>query len=139
MYYHVSDYRVRYADVDQMGFMYYGNYPRLYEIGRVEALRALGVRYKEMEEKGIWMPVYENHSRYIRPAEYDELLEITCKLETLPGTRIIFTSEIRNEDKVLIHVGKTTLVFLDSTSRKVIPCPPMILEKLQPYFSCDTG
>lgn len=139
MYQHVSTYRVRYADVDQMGYMYYGNYSRLYEIGRVEALRALGVRYREMEESGIWMPVYENNSRYIRPAQYDELLEITCKLETLPGTRIIFTSEIRNEENILIHVGRTTLVFLDGSTRKVIPCPAMILEKLQPYFSCDMG
>ncbi|MBX2952914.1 MAG: acyl-CoA thioesterase [Leadbetterella sp.] len=139
MYNHISSYRVRYADVDQMGYMYYGNYPRLYEIGRVEALRALGVRYRDMEESGVWMPVYENNSRYIRPAQYDELLEINCKLETLPGTRIIFTSEIRNEEHVLIHVGRTTLVFLDEATRKVISCPPMILEKLQPYFSCDTG
>lgn len=139
MYNHIATYRVRYADVDQMGYMYYGNYSRLYEIGRVEALRALGVRYRDMEESGIWMPVYENNSRYIRPAQYDELLEINCKLETLPGTRIIFTSEIRNEESVLIHVGRTTLVFLDGVTRKVISCPPMILEKLQPYFACDTG
>lgn len=139
MYNHIVTYRVRYADVDQMGYMYYGNYSRLYEIGRVEALRALGVRYRDLEESGIWMPVYENNSRYIRPAQYDELLEINCKLETLPGTRIIFTSEIRNEEDVLIHVGRTTLVFLDGTSRKVISCPGMILEKLQPYFSCESG
>lgn len=139
MYHHLSTYRVRYADVDQMGYMYYGNYSRLYEIGRVEALRALGVRYRNMEESGVWMPVYENNSRYIRPAQYDELLEINCRLETLPGTRIIFTTEIRNEENVLIHVGRTTLVFLDSTTGRVISCPAMILEKLQPYFSCDTG
>ncbi|WP_367915076.1 acyl-CoA thioesterase [Leadbetterella sp. DM7] len=139
MYSHISDYRVRYADVDQMGYMYYGNYPRLYEIGRVEALRALGVRYRDLEESGVWMPVYENNSRYIRPAQYDELLEINCKLETLPGTRIIFTSEIRNEEKALIHVGRTTLVFLDSTTRKIIPCPGIILKKLQPHFACETG
>ncbi len=139
MYSHRVTYRVRYADVDQMGYMYYGNYSRLYEIGRVEALRALGVRYRDLEESGIWMPVYENNSRYIRPAQYDELLEINCKLEALPGTRIIFTSEIRNEEDVLVHVGRTTLVFLDGTSRKVISCPDMILEKLQPYFSCETG
>lgn len=136
MYSHSSTYRVRYADVDQMGYMYYGNYSRLYEIGRVEALRALGVRYKEMEDSGIWMPVYENNSRYLKPAVYDDLLEITCKLETMPNTRIVFVCEIRNEEGVLLHIGKTTLVFLDGSTRKIMPCPLTIREKLLPYFAC---
>lgn len=136
MYSHSSTYRVRYADVDQMGYMYYGNYSRLYEIGRVEALRALGVRYKEMEDSGIWMPVYENNSRYLKPAVYDDLLEITCKLETMPSTRIVFVCEIRNEEGVLLHIGKTTLVFLDGSTRKIMPCPLTIREKLLPYFAC---
>ena len=65
MYQFESFYRVRYYDVDQMGFMYYGNYAMLFEIGRVEALRNLGVRYKDLEEDGIWMPVYENNSKYL--------------------------------------------------------------------------
>ncbi len=134
MYHHISSYRVRYADVDQMGYMYYGNYSKLYEIGRVEALRSLGVRYRDMEQGGVWMPVYENHSKYIKPAKYDELLEINCKLETLPSTRIVFTTEISNEEGVLIHVGKTTLVFLDEKSGKIMTCPKMILERLQPFF-----
>ena len=134
MYHHISSYRVRYADVDQMGYMYYGNYSKLYEIGRVEALRSLGVRYRDMEQGGVWMPVYENHSKYIKPAKYDELLEINCKLETLPSTRIVFTTEISNEEGVLIHLGKTTLVFLDEKSAKIMNCPKMILERLQPFF-----
>lgn len=134
MYNHISSYRVRYADVDQMGYMYYGNYSKLYEIGRVEALRNLGVRYRDMEQNGIWMPVYENHSKYIKPAKYDELLEINCKLEIIPSTRIVFTTEISNEEGILIHIGKTTLVFLDEKSGRIMSCPEMILEKLQPFF-----
>lgn len=134
MYSHLFNYRVRYADVDQMGYMYYGNYSKLYEIGRVEALRNLGVRYRDLEQSGIWMPVYENHSKYIKPAKYDELLEINCKLEVLPSTRIIFITEISNEEGVLIHTGKTTLVFLDGKSGKVMTCPEIISERLQPFF-----
>lgn len=134
MYNHVFNYRVRYADVDQMGYMYYGNYSKLYEIGRVEALRNLGVRYRDMEQNGIWMPVYENHSKYIKPAKYDELLEINCKLEVLPSTRIVFITEISNEEGIHIHTGKTTLVFLEGKSGKVIACPQIISEKLQPFF-----
>ena len=56
--------RVRYADTDQMGYVYYGNYGRFYEIGRVEALRSINFSYREMEESGMMMPVYENYSRY---------------------------------------------------------------------------
>lgn len=134
MYSHISEYRVRYADVDQMGYMYYGNYSKLYEIGRVEALRNLGVRYRDLEESGIWMPVYENSSKYIKPANYDDLLEIKCILHEMPRTRIEFTCEIRNEAAVLLHTGKTTLVFLDEKTRKVITCPMIILEKLSSYF-----
>ena len=134
MYTHVSSYRVRYADVDQMGYMYYGNYSKLYEIGRVEALRDLGVRYRDMEQDGIWMPVYENHSKYIKPAKYDDLLEINCKLDVLPSSRIVFTTEVKNEEGQLIHVGKTTLVFIAQKTGKIITCPEIILVKLRSYF-----
>ena len=134
MYNHISSYRVRYADVDQMGYMYYGNYSKLYEIGRVEALRDLGVRYRDMEQDGIWMPVYENHSKYIKPAKYDDLLEINCKLDVLPSSRIVFTTEVKNEEGQLIHVGKTTLVFIAQKTGKIITCPEIILVKLRSYF-----
>jgi acyl-CoA thioester hydrolase len=134
MYNHISTYRVRYADVDQMGYMYYGNYSKLYEIGRVEALRDLGIRYRNMEQDGIWMPVYENHSKYIKPARYDELLEINCKLNTLPSSRIVFSTEIRNEEGVLIHIGTTTLVFINEKTGKIMTCPEIILSQLRSYF-----
>ena len=134
MYNHISTYRVRYADVDQMGYMYYGNYSKLYEIGRVEALRDLGIRYRDMEQDGIWMPVYENHSKYIKPARYDELLEINCKLNALPSSRIVFLTEIRNEDGVLIHIGTTTLVFINEKTGKIMTCPDIILSQLRSYF-----
>ena len=90
MYTYSFPYRIRYADVDQMGYMYYGNYARLYEIGRVEALRDLGVRYKDLETAGVMMPVYENKSRYIAPALYDELVEIRIIINEIPKARIVF-------------------------------------------------
>lgn len=134
MYIFEYPYRVRYADVDQMGFMYYGNYAKLYEIGRVEALRALGIRYKDIEDAGIWMPVYENKSKYLEPAKYDELLTIKISLKVIPKFRIVFTVEIFNEDRKIIHEGETTLVFLNSVNQKVTVCPNEIIEKLKPYF-----
>ncbi len=127
-------YRVRYADVDQMGFMYYGNYARLYEIARVESLRSLGIRYKDIEEDGFLMPVYENKSRYIIPAKYDEELSIKVSLKEIPKVRIVFYYEIFNETKELIHTGETTLVFIKSDNNKITLCPNSIIERLQPYF-----
>ncbi len=134
MYSFESNYRVRYADVDQMGYMYYGNYAKLFEIGRVEALRNLGVRYKDLEESGIWMPVYENNSKYLEPAKYDELLTIRCILKEMPKVRIVFDTEIINENNKIIHRGLTTLVFIKAETQKITICPQVILDKLSPFY-----
>ncbi|WP_159470738.1 thioesterase family protein [Dyadobacter sp. 3J3] len=132
--YEVKGIRVRYADTDQMGYVYYGNYARYYEIGRVEALRSVGFSYKEMEETGVMMPVYENKSRYIKPARYDDELTIKVLMQKLPGTRVVFEYEIRNQDDVLLNVGETTLVFQKMDNAKLCIAPAELLEKLNPYF-----
>ncbi len=134
MYSFDSNYRVRYADVDQMGFMYYGNYAKLFEIGRVEALRNLGVRYKDLEDGGIWMPVYENNSKYLEPAKYGDYLTIRCILKEMPKVRIVFDTEILNENNKIIHKGLTTLVFIKADTQKITTCPQIIIEKLSPFF-----
>ncbi|UBM58930.1 acyl-CoA thioesterase [Marinilongibacter aquaticus] len=130
-------YRVRYADIDKMGFMYYGHYARLFEIARVEALRALGVRYRDLEDAGVIMPVRENKSKYLAPAKYDDLLTIKAMIKSMPGRRIVFDYEIANEEKKLIHIGETTLVFLNLSSQRVVECPEMISEVLRPYFPAE--
>src|ERR1041384_2936714 len=90
--------RVRYGETDQMGYMYYGNYALYYEVGRVEALRTLGVSYKEMEEQGIMLPVAELHTKYLRPALYDDLVTVKTTLKELPAHhKIQFHSELYNE------------------------------------------
>lgn len=132
--YEVKGIRVRYADTDQMGYVYYGNYARYYEIGRVEALRSVGFSYKEMEDTGVMMPVYENKSRYIKPARYDDELTIKVLMQKLPGTRVVFEYEIRNQDDVLLNVGETTLVFQKMENAKLCIAPAKLLEKLNPYF-----
>ena len=73
---HSVFYRVCYADTDQMGYVYYGNYARFYEIARVETLRHIGVSYKVLEEAGIGLPVYENYSKFHAPALYDDFIRI---------------------------------------------------------------
>ena len=132
--YEVKGIRVRYADTDQMGYVYYGNYARYYEIGRVEALRSLDFHYKAMEDEGLMMPVYENISRYHKPARYDDLLSIRVTLKQIPGIRVTFFYEIRNQDSVLLNSGETTLVFQRRDNGKLCSAPEKLLEKLKPHF-----
>ncbi len=134
MYQFETNIRVRYAETDQMGFVYYGNYATYYEVTRVEALRSLGISYKILEENGVLMPVLENWSKYIRPAKYDDLLTIKLFLKEIPSMRITFEYEVFNEDKKLINLGSTTLVFLDKSSGKPIQVPGVVQDVLKPYF-----
>ncbi|MFM7019308.1 MAG: acyl-CoA thioesterase [Aquirufa sp.] len=135
MYSHAVKYRVCYADTDQMGYVYYGNYARLYEIARVETLRSLGVSYKSLEDNGVGLPVAEHYTKFIAPGLYDDELTILCQVEKMPSAKIEFSYQIKNEQGVLINEGKTTLVFIDLVSKKVIKAPEFILNALRPYYS----
>jgi acyl-CoA thioester hydrolase len=126
--------RVRYADTDQMGYMYYGNYARLYEIGRVETLRAIGFSYRQMEESGIMMPVYDNYSRYLQPARYDDELTIRVIMEELPKVKVVFKYEIYNQHNTLLNTGITTLVFLNRDTNRPTRAPQYLVDLLKPYF-----
>jgi acyl-CoA thioester hydrolase len=128
-------YRVRYADIDLMGYVYYGHYARFYEIGRVEALRSIGMSYKELEVSGVMMPVYENKSRYIQPAKYDNLLTIRVLIKELPRARMVFFYEIYNEENVLLNTGESTLVFVKMETNRLTTAPQEMLDKLKPFFT----
>lgn len=130
----ITDIRVRYYDTDQMGIVYYGNYARFYEIGRVEVMRFLGMNYKELEERGISMPVYDLTSRFIRPARYDDLLTIRVTVPQLPKTRFMFTYEILNQEGVLLNTGQTTLVFVRTDTGRPCTAPHDLVEATKPFF-----
>jgi acyl-CoA thioester hydrolase len=135
MYSHEFKKRVRYGETDQMGYLYYGNYPQYYEIGRVEMLRSLGLTYKAMEEEqGILMPVVSMNIRYVRPAHYDELLTILTTLRQLPDRFITFHMELFNERGKLVNGATVKLCFVDAASGKTIPAPEMLVKQLKPYF-----
>lgn len=126
--------RVHYALTDQMGVVYHGHYAQFHEIGRTEAIRQLGYTYKDIEQMGIIMPVVEIHTRFIRPARYDDLLLVRTTLKTLPeGSRIVFYGEIFIGD-VLINTSSVTLYFLTATDMKRTVMPEPLREKLLPYF-----
>lgn len=94
-------YRVPYADTDQMGVVYYANFLVYFERSRNEALRALGVTYREMESEGILLPVVEAHCDYRQPALYDDLLEIHGWFERMGRTRVRACCEVRRGDALL--------------------------------------
>ena len=110
--------RVRYAETDQMGYVYYGNYATYFEVARVELLRSIGFTYKKLEEEGIMLPVFEFSIKYFKPAFYDDLLTIKTTLEYNDGARIRFHYEIFNESGSLLNKAETTLVFIDRTTNR---------------------
>jgi acyl-CoA thioester hydrolase len=126
--------RARYGETDQMGYVYYGNYASYYEVARVESLRQLGLSYRQLEKMGVMMPVLENHSKFLGPAVYDELLKIITTIRHKPSVRIKFEYEIFNEHAKLIHTGETLLAFVNIKSGR--PCrPPAIFDDLlKSYF-----
>lgn len=126
--------RVRYGETDQMGYVYYGNYAMYYEVGRVEALRQLGLTYKELEDMGVMMPVLENHSRYLSAALYDDNLKVVTTIREKPGVRIKFEYDIFNAAGVLIHKGETLLAFVDKTTGRPCRPPEVFMNVVKPYF-----
>ena len=122
--------RVRYAETDPMKYVYYGNYATYFEVGRVELFRELGMPYEEIEQQGIWLPVSEFSIKYLKPALYDQNLEIHTFIKKIPGVRIDFEYEIYNDSKEKITEAKTTLFFLDAAKNKVIKCPDFLMNLL---------
>jgi len=126
--------RVRYAETDQMGYVYYGNYAAYYEVGRVELMRQLGTSYRQIEESGLMLPVRDFSVRYFKPALYDDLITVETRIEVLPTARIIFNYDIFNENGDLLTSAETTLVFVNKQTNKPVPAPKSLLDALTIYF-----
>jgi len=133
MYTHQIQLRVRYAETDQMGYVYYGNYASYFEVARVETLRACGITYRELEERGVMLPVRDFQIRYHRPARYDDALDITTTITELPSTRIRFEYQTHLNGE-LINTAMTDLVFVDRESGRPKRCPEDVLQLLQVHF-----
>lgn len=104
---------VNYSQVDQMGYVFFGNYPTFYEIGRTELLRELDMPPAQLEKIGVILPVRNLESKYYHPALYDELLTIKSTLTDLSPTRIDFQFEIFNSEQKLINFGRLQMIFAD--------------------------
>jgi acyl-CoA thioester hydrolase len=120
--------RVRYAETDKMGVVYYANYFVWFEVARADLLRSVGWRYRDMEQSGISLPVIEAHCDYHRSARYDDELDIRVEGRLLSPVRMEFKYEVhRLEDAMLAASGRTVHAALDAGGR---PCrlPPRIRE-----------
>lgn len=131
MIYTTHTIRVRYAETDPMKYVYYGNYAAYFELGRVELFRSIGISYDEIEKLGIWLPVSDYNIKYLKPALYDQKLEIHTYVKKIPGVRIEFEYEIYNEEKIKITEARTTLFFLDAATNKVIKCPDFLMKLIE--------
>ena len=136
MYEHRITKRVRYGETDRMGYLYYGRYAEYYEIGRVEALRNLGIAYRWVEDElGVILPVVSLQARYLRPARYDDEVEIVTQLRRLPERQMTFHHELYGSDGQLLNGGRVTLAFAARTGGSAsVGCPPELLTVLRPHF-----
>ncbi|KFF00826.1 thioesterase [Chryseobacterium formosense] len=123
--------RVRYAETDPMKYVYYGNYATYFELGRVELFRSIGISYDEIENNGIWLPVSDYKIKYLKPALYDQKLEIHTFMRKIPGVRIEFEYEIYNEEGIKITEASTTLFFLNAKTNKVMKCPDFLMKLIE--------
>ena len=122
--------RVRYAETDRMGVVYYANYLVWFEVGRTEWLRATGWSYREMEHDGVSLPVIEVQCEYLQPARYDDEIEIRTRATLLTPVRIRFDYEVvRIDGDTVTAVGHTVHAALDSNGK---PCrlPARVREML---------
>jgi acyl-CoA thioester hydrolase len=130
---HKIQLRIRYSETDQMGFCYYGNYPVFLELGRVEALRSLGISYRELEENGILLPVTSLQINYKKPLRYDEQFNLKTKLTALSSCSVTFDYEFLNLDEQITTTASTVLVFTDAEKLKPVRIPITILKALSHY------
>ena len=130
--YHETEYRVPYADTDQMGVVYYANYLEYFERGRTEMLRSAGLPYSELEKRGVFLPVSEAYCKYHAPARYDDLLVFRSYVKEIRGVRMVIASEVRRGDELLVS-GYVTLVSVNA-DRKVCRMSNDLIESCKSLF-----
>jgi acyl-CoA thioester hydrolase len=133
---HETRFRVRYAETDQMGVVYYANYLVWMELGRAELCRAIGIRYKDMEEKdGILLAVVDAHCRYVHPARYDQEISVETSIGLANRRMVEFRYEIREAGQnQLLASGETKHIFLGRDMK-----PVKLPEKYYPFFGITAG
>jgi acyl-CoA thioester hydrolase len=120
--------RVRYAETDQMGVVYYANYLVWFEVARTEYFRRRGVRYSDLEHKGVYLMVAESHCRYKASVRYDDQVRIATRVTYVKASSLEFEYEIFMDQK-LIATGSTIHVFVNQ-ERKPVKIPAEVTDAL---------
>ncbi len=123
--------RVRYAETDKMGYVYYGNYATYYEVARGELVRKLGLSYVKLEEDGYFLPIAEMRVKYYKPAHYDELLTVKVILRNFETAKLEFEYEVYNENGELINTGYTLQVFINGKTRRPTRPPKYFVKAIE--------
>jgi acyl-CoA thioester hydrolase len=129
---HTTDIRVRYADTDQMKFVYYAKYFEYFEQGRSDLLRDIGLPYPQIEEMGLFLPVIEAHAKYRRAARYDDLLHVVTYFREIPVARIRLEYEVYKdgETEPLVQ-GYTIHTFVNAATGKPTRAPAQFVEAVE--------
>lgn len=121
---HHYRHRVRYRECDPMGIVYHTHYLDYFEAARTEALRALGLAYRDLEARGIIMPVVDLAVHYHRPARYDDILDIETTFPEAPSLRVRIEYTVRRVDEPApLVTGHVTLCFFDAERGRPIRAP----------------
>ncbi|MEJ5351260.1 MAG: thioesterase family protein [Melioribacteraceae bacterium] len=132
---YITEIRVRYADTDQMQFVYNGKYLEYFEVGRIELLRSTGLSYAELEKNGYQLPLIEANVKYKNPAYYDDILEIEAMVKELHSPKVHIEYVIRRkETKEIVAEGFTTHIFIKSDTKKAVRPPKIYVDALKKYF-----
>jgi acyl-CoA thioester hydrolase len=124
--------RVRYAETDNMGVVYYAHYLVWFEVGRTEWLRDTGWTYREMEAEGFALPVIEAHCEYKAGARYDDEVEIRTRARLVSPVRLAFTYEVvRRDDGALLVTGHTVHAAVDRRNGRPVRLPARVKELLR--------
>jgi len=131
---HQTRFRVRYAETDQMGVVYYANYLIWMEVGRAEYCRAIGLRYRDMEQAdGIRLAVVESHCRYVSPARYDDEVEVVTSITDANRRMVEFHYLIcETSDGRRLATGETRHIFLGPEHK-----PVKLPQKYNSYFGIE--
>ena len=124
---------VRYAETDMMGIVYHANYLPWFEVGRTTLLKEIGVPYRQLEEEGFRLPVLEISAKYLRPAVYDDTVEIVTTIREKPLLRIRLEYEVLR-DAELLATGSTVHAFVDPDGRPLRP-PAWVAERFAERFA----
>ncbi len=129
--------RAIYADTDAMGIVYHTNYIRWFEIGRTELLRGMGILYSVFEQAGFNMPLTQAYCHYIRPARYDDVVEVDTQIAYLKRASMKFTYQIWDETRENLLTEGYTVHACTDNSGKVVRFPQEIADRINNQYRPD--